>query len=1216
MENIAKHTRMGLGNYVLFTLLCFWIMLPCAPIAQALEYTENKGQWHPEVEFMGRLSAGTLFLLKDGYKVLQYDPEPFRQAVNAAAGHGFLHYGSKGPDYESHAVAGQSSSGIQTHAYRVRFLGAHASPLIQTGNKVPGYSNYFIGNDSTKWKSGIGSYYLVHYGAIYNGVDVRFFSDNGFVKNEWVVSPYADVSAIRLQYEGVDGIRLDKGDLVVKTSVGENREKAPYAYQPTAGGRKVVACQYVVRGTTVTFRLSGYDPALPLVIDPTFVFSTFAGSVSDNWGYTATFDREGNAYGGGIVMGSSYPTTTGAFQTIFAGGMASTEGSLGFDINIIKLDPNGRTRIYSTFLGGNSNEQPHSLVVDGQGNLVVAGRTLSTNYPLRGSGQIGAGGQWDILITKFNASGTDIIGSVRMGGSLDDGVNVRHKFPVTAPSFTDQNYGDDARSEVVVDAAGNIYLASCTQSANFPVSAANVQSSLRGIQDAVVVKFNPNLSGLIYASYLGGSNYDAAYVLIVDNAGDVLVAGGTMSNDFPGDKNGTVGTGLSGGMLDGYIAKISGDGASILKAAYIGTSGDDQLYGIQKDRRGFVYIMGTSTGNFPVRNAAFSQTGGKQFIAKLEPDLSRYAYSTVFGTNSAFPNLSPTAFLVDNCENVYVSGWGGNIIPSTQYPISPTTGMTVTPDAIKSITDGEDFYFFVLEKDAASQLYGSFFGQQTDTQSHDHVDGGTSRFDENGIIYQGMCANCDGGQFPTTPGTISPGNPSRRCNLALVKINFNLSGVRAGLQSFVEGVRRDTSTCVPATIEFRDSIAIGNRFEWDFNDGSPIVITDTPLVRHTFTRQGNYRVRLVAVNDSKCITRDSAYLNIRIRIDRVPMKASVEGVPPCTDLKFKFNNLSTPFAGKPFKDSSFIWLFGDNSAPLKAGLESVTHRFPAPGTYNVRLVLADTNYCNAPDTFNLQVRVNPNVVARINAPRVGCAPFTVRLNNNSLGGSGFLWDFGNGLTSTESSPTITFAQPGIYRIKLRAEDPSTCNLVDSTAIDLLVSGAPIAGFTYSPQPSLENIPTSFINQTQGSAVRYTWFFGDGDSLTTLRRDTLVRNQYPQSGVFNACLVAVNEFGCPATTCQPVTAIVNPIVDVVTAFTPNNDGKNDRALVIGFGVTKLAFRIYNRLGQVVFESNDVRLGWDGKFKGKEQPMDVYAFTLDAELIDGSVIKKSGSISLIR
>lgn len=1184
--------------------------------AQSLEFAENKGQWHREVDYKGRLASGAIFLGNGGYKVLQYHPGDLRRALDHSSGHAFTGSGNYESLNETGTAAGETFA-VRAHAYKVGFSGSNLAAQKIPEKKMPGYANYYIGNDKTRWASGVNSYALVTYRNIYPGVDVRYYSENGFVKYDLLVAPGGRVEDIVLAYEGVSSLRLVKGELEVKTSVSEVREQAPFSYQVTESGRREVACSYVLKNNTVSFKVSGYDPTKPLVIDPTLVFTTYAGSSSDNWGYTATFDIEGNAYGGGIVMGSGYPTTTGAFQTIFGGGTNSDEGALGFDINIIKLNPTGTTRIFSTYLGGNSNEQPHSLVVDGNGNLTVAGRTLSSNFPLAGAGRIGAGGQWDIIVTKFNQAGTALIGSVRIGGTGQDGVNHKHKFPNPIPGFTDQNYGDDARSEVIADAAGNIYLAGCTQSTDFPVTANAVQSTLRGTQDALVLKFNASLSNLQYATYLGGTGYDAAYVLTLELDNDILVAGGTMSNDFPGDKAGTVGPGFEGGSLDGFVARFSNDGAVLRKAAYIGTSGNDQLYGIQKDKNGWLYVMGTSTGNFPVRNAAFRQNGGKQFVAKLQPDLTAYIYSTVFGTNSNFPNISPTAFLVDNCENVYVSGWGGVIIPNAGYPIAPTTGLSVTPDAIKSTTDGADFYFFVMEKDATRQLYGSFFGIDAPTNpgSHDHVDGGTSRFDENGIIYQGFCASCNGGQFPTTPGTVSPNNPSPRCNLAIAKIDFNLSGVRTGVQSFIDGRRRDTSTCVPATIEFVDSIAIGKRFEWRFGDGSPDVSTTVPRTEHTFSREGLFRVRLIAIDDTKCIPRDTAYINIRVRIDRVPLNADAVLLPPCQDLNYQFNNKSTPFPGKPFKDSSFVWLFGDNSAPLKAGLGPVTHRYQAPGTYNVRLVLADTNYCNAPDTFTFQVRVNPNVAARFESPLSGCAPFQARFNNTSIGGVSFFWDFGNGNTSTEASPTVLFPQPGVYRVKMVATDPSTCNLRDSTFFTITVSGPPLADFNYTPFPSRENIPTTF-NNISGPAVLYRWEFGDGDTLVTTRRDTLIRHQYPRSDVFNACLISINEFGCRDTTCLPVTASVLPILDVVSAFTPNGDGTNDRAVVYGFGVVKMTFRIYNRWGQLMFESNDVKNGWDGKFKGTPQPMDAYGYTLDAELIDGSKVKSSGSITLIR
>jgi gliding motility-associated-like protein len=1179
--------------------------------AQALEFTENKGQWHNDVLYEGRLSAGNLYLIKGGYKVLQYHPDDYGRILNMHAGHNFLH------THANTVPLDIDPDLLRFHAYSVKFYGANPQAVTFPDKRLPGYANYYLGNDPDKWKSEVFSYNNVTYKNIYRDIDVHYYSDKGFVKYDIVAAAGAPVEKIILHYEGVTDLKVIKGNLVIKTSVGEVIEQKPYAFQVTANGRKEVGCQYQVKGNMVTFKLNDYNPGLPLVIDPTFVFSTYAGSVPDNWGYTATFDKDGNAYGGGIVMGAGYPVSTGAFQSSFQGGTGSSEGPNGFDISIIKLDPQGRNRLYSTYLGGSSNEQPHSLVVDNDGNLIVAGRTLSGNYPTRGAGAIGAGGQWDIVVTKFNATGTNLIGSVKIGGGGDDGVNDRHKFPNPQPAFTNQNYGDDARSEVITDGAGNIYVAASTKSSNFPVTNGAIQSNLRGAQDALVLKFNANLTNLDFATYLGGSGYDAAYVLTVEEGGDVLVAGGTMSNDFPGDKLGTVGASFEGGNLDGFIARISSNGNTLRKVTYIGTAGNDQLYGIQKDKNGFLYVMGTSTGSFPVRNAPFSQTGGKQFIAKLLPDFTAYVYSTVFGTNNPFPNISPTAFLVDNCENVYVSGWGGNIIPGTAYPIAPTTGLTVTPDAIKSNTDGIDFYFFVLEKNATRQLYGSFFGQQdaANIGSHDHVDGGTSRFDENGIIYQGICANCNGGLFPTTPGTVSPSNPSLRCNLAIVKIDFNLSGVRTGVQSFIDGVRRDSSSCVPATIEFVDSIAVGKRFEWSFGDGSPILTTDTPLAVHTFRQAGNYRVRLIAIDEEKCIPRDTAFVNVRVRLDRIQMNANADLLPPCESLNYRFNNLSIPFPGKPFRDSSFIWNFGDNSPVVRAGTEPVTHRYANPGTYNVRLILADTNYCNAPDTFHFQVRVSPNVVARFEAPANGCAPLRVNFNNTSLGGTSFFWDFGNGQTSTAANPTVVFTQPGQYRVKMVALDPNTCNVQDSGFFTINVSGAPTAAFNYSPQPSEENIPTTFTNLSSPASL-FFWDFGDSTTLVTVRRDTLVRHQYPRTDVFNTCLVAINELGCADTVCQVITATVTPIIDVVTAFTPNGDGTNDRAVVYGFGVVKMTFRIFNRWGQLMYEGSDPQQGWDGKFKGQPQPMDAYAYTLDAELIDGSKVRKSGNITLIR
>lgn len=1204
--------------------------------AQTFEYIQNKGQWHSDVLFKGELTNGAFFLKQQGYRVVQHQPEELARIKAAYTGHALhgLVGDSKQPVASAHSNASledisgsgdalsQATMQLHSHAYDVTFVNASAKAQLQTQKQQPGYYNYIMGNDPTKWAGNVLAFGEVWMKGMYEGVDLRYYSENGFLKYDLVLQPNARLQDIQIAYSGDVRLSLrNNGDLLVKTSIGEVVEKAPVSYQLLNGIRKEVPVKYVLNGNIVKLKASGYDPAQTLVIDPTLVFSSFTGSASDNWGYTATYDAAGNLYAGGIVFGSGYPVTAGAYQTTFAGGNTLSGEVRGFDIALMKFNATGTQRIYATFLGGSGNEQPHSLIVDNAGNLILAGRTTSDNYPSTRT-RIGNGGGWDIVVTKLNAAGNGLIGSLVMGGSADDGVNIKHKYTgtVTARSLQ-QNYGDDARSEVILDPAGNILVASCSRSTDFPVSSNVIQNTLLGEQDALLLKFPPNLTGNTFATYLGGSGDDAAYVLSISPAGNIYVGGGTASANFPGNKVGTVGPSYHGGLADGFVAEVSQDGSTLIRSTFIGTDGTDQVYGVQFDRSGFFYCMGTSTGTFPVRNAPFSQAGGKQFIAKLNNDLSSWVYSTVFGTNGTSPNISPTAFLVDRCENVYVSGWGGPVVSVSNgaipFAASGTLGLTITPDAIQSQTDGRDFYFFVLEKDATRQLFGSYFGQLNPASANagaDHVDGGTSRFDANGAIYQAICANCSPGQFPITPGVVGPTNPSGNCNQAVIKVNFDLSGIRGGVKSSIGNVDGDTSGCVPITVSFRDTVALARSYEWDFGDGTRLTTTNSNI-NHTYNVVGQYRVRLISVDSTKCYPRDTSYVTIRIRDDIAAVQATATKLSPCESNTYRFDNLSVPFTGKPFKANSFTWIFGDNTAPVLAGTAPVNHAFPGPGTYNVQLILTDTNYCNAPDTFRIPLRVSPLVDAQFTTPAAGCAPYNAVFQNNSQGGQQFFWDFGDGTTSTAINPVKTFAVPGTYVIKMIAIDSSTCNIIDSAQQTIVVSGKPTADFIFSPVPAQENVPVTFTNLST-VVPRYKWLFGDGDSLLTFRRDTLVRHQYNQTGSYNTCLIAINQFGCADTICKPVPAIVNPVIDVVSAFTPNGDGVNDRAVVFGFGVAKLTFRIYNRWGQLMFETATPLTGWDGKYNGKPQPMDAYGYTLEAEMITGEKVKRSGSITLIR
>jgi gliding motility-associated-like protein len=1190
---------LNLKNCIFFLyLLCLTAALNAQNFSN-IEFVQNKGQWDSRVKYLGQIPAGSFFIRSSGFTVLQYNHADLERIYDK------IHSHTKNDTPESV----NEKSILRSHSYNVDFIGSSPAFEIVPDKPVNVYNNYFIGNDPSQWATDCKIYQAVTLKNIYPGIDVRYYTEGGRLKYDLIARPGADISKIAMKYEGVDKIQIKNKELVIGTSVEEVKELSPYTYQLDGKSKKELNAKYIIKDNIVRFDIKGYDRNSTLVIDPTLVFCSFTGSQADNWGYTATYGPDGSMYGGGIVFQGSngnnggFPASPGAFQQTFQGGSNPEP----VDIGIIKLSPNGQNRMYATYVGGSGNEQPHSLVVDGQGNLVLAGRSNSSNYPTTGAGQIGPGGDWDIVVTKLNATGTALIGSKKIGGANADGLNIA--YTRSAPNSLVRNYGDDGRSEVILDGAANIYVASCTQSTDFPIQGGGFQNTLGGKQDAVLLKLTSNVGGLVFSTYVGGSEDDGGYVLALDPGGNIYLAGGTSSLNLPGNAAGTIGPN-NHGSIDGFITVVSNTGAAVLRTTYIGTGGIDQVYGIQFDQFGFPYIMGQTTGTWQPFNAAFSMPGGKQFISKLQPDLSANVYTTMFGTGATSPNFSPVAFLVDRCENVYMSGWGGTV---NNFPSAGTTGLPVTSDAIKSSTDGNDFYFFVLKKNATAQLYGSFFGQTGGFT--DHVDGGTSRFDRNGIIYQAICANCGPVKpnYPTTPGVWAPTNGSSGCNLIMVKIAFNLAGVGGGVQAAINGVPRDTAGCVPLTVDFSDTVRNAKSYEWNFGDGTPTVVTNSPTISHTFNLVGTYTVMLIAIDSTTCNIRDTSYSHIRVGDIQAILNFNWTKLLPCQSFSYRFHNLST--APRPFTANSFIWDFGDNTPRVTGQKDSVDHTFAGPGTFNIKLILIDTNYCNAPDSIELPLRVAAQVKAQFETPPTGCAPYTAVFNNTSLAGQQFFWDFGDGGTSTNINPTHIYPSPGIYPIKLVAIDSGTCNIIDSAFGSIEVFGNPVANFSYSPIPPIENTPNIFTNLSSPDAVRFKWFFGDGDSLLTTSRNP-VQHQYNATGTFNACLIAYNAASCPDTFCLDVTTIIVPVVDVPTGFTPSSGDINSKVFVRGFGISKMKFIIWNRWGQKVFETDNRNSGWDGRFKGVIQPMDVYAYTLEVVFFDGEKASKKGDITLIR
>ncbi|MFT4062849.1 MAG: PKD domain-containing protein [Edaphocola sp.] len=1143
-----------------------------------LQFVPNEGQWAEPFLYKAILPNTDIYLEQNG---LTY-------VVGAAANAEKIHAHKE--------KATNHDDTLFFHAYKMKWVGAAAMPKTSGGDKQSFYHNYFLGKNAAQWRGNVPVYGSVEYMEIYTGVGVRFSAGKGHLKYDYLVAAGADASAIKSTFEGITAARIVNGDLLLTTSVGTIFEKAPYAYQVVHGAKKEVACQYKWKNNELGFAFpDGYNQSLPLVIDPTVVFATLTGSTADNWGFTATYDNSGNLYAGGIVGGTGYPTTTGAFQTTYAGGT--------WDISISKFNASGTSLIYSTYLGGAADDMPHSLVVDDSNHLILAGKTLSANFPVKqGCYDTSHNGSYDIIVSKFNEAGTVLLGSTYIGGSGDDGVNVSPNFYGNHDSLR-YNYGDGSRTEVIVDRQGNIYVAASSQSAGFPITANAAKTSLTGTQDGVLLKMNSSLSQLVYSTFIGGSSFDAAYVLTLDTSEThVYVGGGTQSSNFhTAAAVGAWRSSYQGGTADGFICKFLNSGTYPLqKVTFVGTSAYDQIYGLQTDLEDRVYAMGQTMGAFPVSSGVYSNAGSRQFLIKLDTALATAYYSTVFGTGaSANPNISPVAFMVDTCQNVYISGWGSSLYSTSGLS---TTGMPVTTGAFQTTTDGNDFYFVVFSKNALALLYGSYFGA---VGKEEHVDGGTSRFDPQGVVYQAICASCGSGSgFPATTGAYATTKGSSNCNLGALKIAFNLGSVSAAAS-----VTPNASGCAPLTVNFGNTSSNATGYYWDFDDNGATSTAATPS--YVFNTPGVYHVMLVAINPNACKTHDTAYLTVTVSDQVIGADFNFVLHDTCSNPYITITNTSTALPNTAMSAATYQWYYGDGGS--YTGTNPGSHAYAANGTYNVMLVMSQNGACNSPDTVIKTLTIDPiNVAAAFDMPDSLCLNDTLALANASSNGTGYSWSFGTGQgTSSDMNPSYKFSQPGTYTVRLIVTNPNSCNKADTATKQITVLNAPTAAFTYTPLTAQTNTATTFVNQSI-DAVRYEWSFGDGTGST----ETNPVHSFLRSGNFSVCLTAYNGIGCPDKVCKTVYADVIALADVPTAFSPNGDGNNDVLYVRGFNIADMDFRVYNRWGQLVFSSQDQSIGWDGTYNGKAQEMEVYAFTLKVNFLDGTSMNKQGNVTLLR
>ncbi len=1161
-----------------------------------IRFTENKNQWEKQVLYRAQLDGGALFLEKNCFTYNFYDKEMLRGSHAGSGTH----------------TTSEKIRPIRSHAFRMMFVGAQ--PTVETSAKqvTPDYCNYFIGNDKSKWAGNAKNYKEVNYKNLYAGIDLQVLGYQNSMKYNFIIGASANAKNIKLYYEGLDNITLENGALKLKTSVNEMLEQHPYAYQWIGGKRAEVPCEFVLENNTVSFNFPrGYDKGYELVIDPVLVFACSSGSTADNFGMTATYDAQGNLYSGGTCFDQGFPTTLGAYDVTYNG--IVTYGRT--DIVITKYDSSGTFLQYSTYMGGASSaEIVTSLVVNAQNELLLYGATGSSDFPITSNAYdktFGGGtllhficnGTYfdngtDIYVAKLNATGTALLASTYIGGSLNDGVNTNnvtvlttscgpasYEYPLDSLQY---NYGDQYRGEINIDKFGTAYISSSSRSNDFPI-VNGFDKTLGGQQDAVVFKFNTDFSQLLWSTYLGGSDNDAGYAIALDDSANVYVTGGTRSIDFPAT-TGALQTSYSGGKADGYIAKIKSDGTSILFSTYWGTAAYDQCYFVQLDKKGDVYVVGQTEGSMPVTSGVYNNPNSGQFITKINDSLNTLLFSTVFGNGNGQPNISPAAFLVDYCENIYVTGWGGNIITGP-----PTTGMPLTGNAYQSSNpDGYNFYLFVLSTNATSLFYATYFGGSF---SQEHVDGGTSRFDKRGIVYQSVCAGCGGNDdFPVTPGswpnTGANVNHSSNCNNGTFKFDFKVPLAQANFTvDHLNG-------CAPLTVQFKNQSSPGGKYLWDFGNNDTTSKIVNPI--KTYTTPGTYLVRLLVNNPASCNIWDTAFQYVTVY---PPITADFDFITqPCSNLVV-FNDSSK------ISPVSWLWSFGDSTT---SNLQNPAHTYTSSGSYNITLIASTNQGCKDTALIHLDL---PGVLVSINSNKHICIGGSTQLT--ASGGFKYSWTPITALSNpTISNPVATPTVTTTYTVAI-----STVNTNGDTCVKIVSTTVFVTNPTLYPLTATVDKDTliqgefTHLHAITDTTLKIIW-----SPATGLNDPKLFNPIATPDKTTTYTVTIIDSTGCPRS--ASITIYVMSLqcnindVFVPNTFTPNDDGHNDILYVRSNSIIELYFAVYNRWGQMVFETTDIHFGWDGVYKGMKADPAVFAWYLRAKCYNGNTIKKQGNVTLIR
>ena len=567
-----------------------------------LSFIENQGQVDRNVSCYVKGNQGAIYFTKNDivYDLISRHSSPLLKETNPEA--------------------------IRRFSFAIKPLDTNKDVRLFLRTELPGKLNYLTGKDPKKWHTGVSIYKEVIYKDLYKGIDLKIYGADLQMEYDFIVSPGADPSIIAMACIGVDALEVDKkGDLLIKTPLGEIRHLKPIIYQEIDGVRQITKGQFVVAENTFSFLVGNYNKAYPLIIDPvTLSYSTYLGGNSNDVANCIAIDTSGNSYVTGTEWSTDFPTAN-AYQDKKGG---------NYDVFVTKFNSAGNVLSYSTYLGGSKLDYGQSIAVDSSGNAYITGQTKSSDFPTKNAYQeTYAGGEndGDAFVSVLNSAGNALAYSTYLGGTKGD-----------------FGYG------IAVDTSANAYITGYTISTDFPTVNA-YQQTHGGYQDAFATKIN-STGSILYSTYLGGNSVDIGHSIAVNASGNAYVTGETSSDDFPTVNPYQV---TRGGSYNAFVTKFNQNGDTLIYSTYIGGSISEGGEDIAVDASGNAFVTGyTFSTDFPTVNAyqgtyAGGENDGDAFVTKFNSAGNTLSYSTYLGGSKMDYGKS---IAVDTSGNAYVTG--------------------------------------------------------------------------------------------------------------------------------------------------------------------------------------------------------------------------------------------------------------------------------------------------------------------------------------------------------------------------------------------------------------------------------------------------------------------------------------------------------------------------------------------------------------------------------